>query len=127
MTASIFCIMTKLHNITKLKTKRKYLRNNPTKAEAILWKHLSGSQLNGLKFRRQHSIGHYILDFYCPEKRIGIELDGSAHGSDERKLYDAERQRFIEAYNIRVFRFRNEQVMKNIRGVTESILQACSV
>jgi very-short-patch-repair endonuclease len=117
--------MTKLYNLSRLKKKRKYLRNNSTKAEVLLWKQLSGSKLNGLKFRRQHSIGHYILDFCCPEKRVGIELDGSVHGSDERRRYDEERQRFIEACNIKVLRFYNCQVMNNIKGVITSIVTSC--
>ncbi len=117
--------MTKLYNLSRLKTKRKYLRNNSTKAEVLLWKQLSGSKINGLKFRRQHSIGRYILDFYCPEKRLGIELDGSAHGPDQRKEYDAKRQRFIETCSIVVLRFYNDQVINNISGVLTSILETC--
>ena len=61
--------MTKLYNRRELKTKRKALRNNSTKAEIILWRYLKHSQLGGLKFRRQHSIGPYIVDFYCPENQ----------------------------------------------------------
>ena len=121
----VLTIMTIFYNITKLKVKRKYLRNNSTKAEILLWKQLSRSKLYGLKFRRQHSIGHYILDFYCPEKRVAIELDGSAHGSDDRKKYDRERQRFIESCGIEVLRFYNDQVTNNIGGVLASILETC--
>ncbi len=68
--------MTELNNKKYLKSTRKDLRNNPTSAEKILWEHLKGSNFYGYKFRRQHSIGRYILDFYCPELKISIELDG---------------------------------------------------
>ncbi len=68
-----------LHNRKYLKENRKMLRSNLTPAEAELWKHLKSSQLYGRKFRRQHSIGNFILDFYCPSEKLAIELDGQIH------------------------------------------------
>jgi very-short-patch-repair endonuclease len=67
------------HNRPELKEVRKKLRNQATPAEAALWKLLSGKKCGGLKFRRQHSVGPYILDFYCPEAKLAIEVDGNAH------------------------------------------------
>lgn len=71
--------MSKLHNRKHLKDFRKELRNNSTKAESRLWKVLRKRQLEGRKFRRQHSIGNYIVDFYCPEEKLIVELDGAIH------------------------------------------------
>ena len=70
-----------LHNLPKLKTFRRKLRSNLTPAEAAFWKIVQNAKLDGRKFRRQHSVGGYILDFYCPAERLGIELDGEVHFS----------------------------------------------
>ena len=118
--------MTKLYNRCELKSKRKTLRNNSTKAEIILWRYLKHSQLNGRKFRRQHSIGPYIVDFYCPEKRVVIELDGPVHEKDEQKIYDKKRQKYIEAVDIRIVRFQNEEVINNVEKVIARILVVIS-
>ena len=82
-----------LNNNKSLKTKRQYLRTPSTPAEILLWKFLKQNQLVGRKFRRQHSIGNYILDFYCPSQKLIIELDGNAHLNptigkhNEKELY----------------------------------------
>ena len=73
----------KLHNRPRLKAVRRALRNQLTPAEARLWKPLQRGRLQGRKFRRQHSIGPYIVDFYCPRERLGIELEGEAHDSEK--------------------------------------------
>ncbi|HEX6279783.1 MAG TPA: DUF559 domain-containing protein [Pyrinomonadaceae bacterium] len=105
-----------------LQTFRTELRKNLTPAEASLWKVLKGSQLEGRKFRRQHSIGDYILDFYCPAERLAVELDGQVHRSERAELYDYERKLFLNYYGILVLRFENflvfdelEYVLGNIR------------
>ena len=105
-----------------LKTFRTELRKNLTPAEASLWKVLKRSQLEGRKFRRQHSIGNYILDFYCPAERLAVELDGQVHKSERAELYDHERKLFLNYYGILVLRFENflvfdelEYVLGNIR------------
>jgi len=77
-----------IHNRKVLKQKRKILRNNLTPGEASLWKFLQKSQLEGRKFRRQHSVGNYILDFYCPGEKINIELDGEYHIPEKDKKRD---------------------------------------
>jgi very-short-patch-repair endonuclease len=69
----------KIHNVKQLKERRKQLRNSLTSAEAKLWGLLKDSQLENRKFRRQHSVGPYILDFYCPSEKLCIELDGEIH------------------------------------------------
>ena len=101
---------------------RKALRNNRTRQEYILWKYLKGKQVNGYKFRRQHSIGKYIVDFYCPELNLAIEIDGANHFFDDRsEKYDTRRQKFIEQFGIRVLRIGNGDIMNNIKGVLEEI------
>ena len=107
----------KLHNRKSLKQHRKDLRNNATPAEAQLWNALKKRQLAGRKFRRQHSIGPYIVDFYCPGERLVIELDGASHDGPLRSEYDAERQAYLEAKDIRVIRFENKQVFEDPDGV----------
>ncbi len=107
----------KTHNANK-KITRQELRKQLTPAERKLWTCLQRSQL-GYKFRRQHGIGRYIADFYCPEKRLVIELDGSQHLDD--KEYDAERTKYMEELNIYVLRFWNDQVMSDIGAVIDRI------
>ena len=111
----------RLHTLPKLQTFRTELRHHLTPAEATLWKNLKRSQLAGRKFRRQHSIGNYILDFYCPSERIGIELDGEVHFSDQAQLYDHERKLFLKAFDIKVLRFENKFVFDEIEWVLARI------
>lgn len=110
-----------LNNIHWLLNKRRYLRNHMTEEELILWSKLKHSQLNGWKFRRQHSIGFYILDFYCPIKRIGIELDGGQHYQDDNIDYDKNRDAFLEACEIKTLRFSNFEIRNNLTGVLNCI------
>lgn len=113
--------MNTLHNLPHLKTFRKELRNNLTPAEATLWKLLQNSQFYNRKFRRQHSVGNYILDFYCPSERLAIELDGQGHFEISQSEYDYERDMFLKHYKIKVLRFENILVFKNLEGVLEAI------
>jgi very-short-patch-repair endonuclease len=110
-----------IHNIKPLKPVRKQLRDSLTPAEAILWKNLQRSQLEGKKFRRQHSIGDYVVDFYCPEGRLAIELDGQGHFNSIKSSYDAQRTAFLNALNIRMVRFENTMVFENLEAVLETI------
>jgi very-short-patch-repair endonuclease len=114
--------MTDIFNKKEFVKKRQYLRNNMTKAEIILWSKLKGKQLNGLKFRRQYGINNYVVDFYCPELRLAIEVDGEVHCYDSRITYDKQRQRDIEALGIKVLRYSNNDVIKNLEGVLNDIL-----
>ena len=100
---------------------RQTLRNNATAPEAILWRILKGKQIEGLKFRRQFGLGPYVLDFYCPEIRLCIELDGDVHKSFEQAQYDEERSRFINESNIKVLRFENEVVYRSANAIVEAI------
>ena len=89
--------------------------------EMILWSRLKGRQLLGYKFRRQFSVGSYILDFYCPSLRLAIEIDGESHFNPEAKEYDSRRQRFIESLGISVVRFTNTDVRENLDGVLQML------
>ena len=111
----------RIHSLPYLKTFRTALRNNLTPAEAFLWTHLQKSQLEGRKFRRQHSIGNYIVDFYCPSEQLAVELDGHVHFNATAEEYDAERDAFINQYGIVVLRFENKQVFDNLDGVLNEI------
>ena len=111
----------KLKTVPELKTFRKELRSNLTPAEATLWTMLRNSKLEGRKFRRQHSIGPYILDFYCSYERLGIELDGQVHLSGKAQQYDYERSLFLEFYGIKVIRFENKLVFEEHEWVLERI------
>jgi very-short-patch-repair endonuclease len=113
-----------LVNIPALESRRKDLRNNPTAAETILWQHIRRRQVLGKKFRRQFSIGRYIVDFFCVECDIAIELDGAPHFQEIRAEYDAERTAFLEDLGIRVIRFENRIVCQNIEAVLETIKDA---
>lgn len=108
-------------NLPELKTFRKELRSNMTPAEAKLWTYLKASQLDGRKFRRQHSVGRYILDFYCPSEKLAIELDGESHNNVIRAEYDLERTLFLNGYGIKVLRFENKVVFDNPEMVLEAI------
>ncbi|MCR4810318.1 MAG: DUF559 domain-containing protein [Prevotella sp.] len=101
---------------------RQALRNNLTPAEATLWKALKAAQINGLKFRRQHGIGPYVMDFYCPSIKLCIELDGEVHNMHGAYLHDSERTRFLNENGVTVMRFENEIVFKNINAIIESIV-----
>lgn len=108
--------MKAINNISKLFYRRKDLRNNATPQELLLWTKLKNSQ-TGFKFRRQHSIGGFIADFYCPSKKLIIEIDGSQHFTIESTDYDTKRSKFFEGLGIRVIRFDNGEINTNIDGV----------
>ncbi len=95
------------------------LRQNMTDSEKKLWEHLSNKKLNGLRFRRQHPIGRYIVDFYNHENKIAIEVDGDIH--DKQKSYDKNRDEYLLACGYTVIRFTNDEIEKNIDKVIERI------
>lgn len=98
------------------------LRRNMTDAEQLLWRHLRNRHLTGSKFRRQHEIDRYIVDFVCPEANLIVELDGGQHA--EMMAVDADRTRRLESLDYRVLRFWNNDVLMNIEAVLEVILEA---
>ncbi len=106
----------KLHNTKRLKVRRRSLRNNQTNAEKELWTLLRRSQL-GYKFRRQQSIGPYIVDFYCPELKLVVEVDGSVHGEDVQRKKDLIRSAFLAEHGLRIIRYRNDQVLGEIDSI----------
>ena len=93
-----------------------------TPAELALWQALRGKQLDGLKFRSQHPVGQFILDFWCPACRLAVELDGGAHEGQEQQ--DQACTEKLEEYGYRVIRFRNEEVLNDLPSVLERIRQA---
>ena len=108
-------------NLYKYKTKRQDLRNESTKAEQMLWAKLKNGNLLNFKFRRQHGIGRYIADFYCPKLRLVIELDGDSHISEDAIEYDRIRTEYFNSQRITVMRFINTYVYRNVNGVLEEI------
>jgi len=110
------------YNHPDKKDLRKKLRNDTPKAERILWSQLQGRQIQNLKFRRQYGIGPYVVDFFCPQLRLTVEVDGDSHFQKNAEKYDKKRQKYIEKHNICFLRFTNEDVYKNLDGVIEEIV-----
>ena len=109
-------------DLTRFKTLRaRKLRRNATDVEAIMWSKLRGGRLDGLGFRRQHAAGPYTLDFFCPEIRLAIELDGGQHGEEPQQRSDHERTAWLRSRGVTVLRFWNNDVTQNLRGVLERI------
>jgi very-short-patch-repair endonuclease len=113
--------MTELYNKTSEKDKRQSLRNNMPPAEKLIWARLRGRQVEGCKFRRQYSIGAFVVDFYVPKLKLAIEIDGSSHDGEAAQVYDAERQAFLESKGTKFLRFTNQQVYEELDAVIESI------
>ena len=100
--------------------KAKELRSQLTDAEKALWGHLR-SKPNGYKFRRQHPIRNYVVDFYCHQLKLVIEIDGSIHDREDVKRADEERQKIVESEGIRVIRFTNDEIIKDREKSIEKI------
>ena len=112
--------MPRTHNLQNLKEFRRDLRNHSTVAEMFLWNKLKGRQVEGLLFRRQFSVGGYILDFYCPELHLAIELDGEVH--NQQIDYDKQRSReLLEQHNIKVLRYENHWVYDHLQYIYDDI------
>ena len=109
-------------NIKDLIEERRDLRKNGTSAEALLWLSLKNRQINGVRWRRQFSVGRFILDFYCPECKLGIELDGMQHYSIDGSDYDDFRSRWLEAnHGIRIIRFENRDIFTDYENIVAYI------
>jgi very-short-patch-repair endonuclease len=113
--------MTKAFNKKEYKNRRRSLRRNMPKSEAILWSKLKNKQMLGERFLRQYSVDRYIIDFYCPRLKLAIEVDGDSHFASGVVDYDKERQEHIENYGIHFMRFTNADVCENIDGVCQAI------
>lgn len=108
-----------VYNNKSMKYRRRQLRNTPTKTESILWKKIRSSKL-GHKFDRQYSIGGYVLDFYCPMKRVAIEIDGGIHQT--RKEYDQYRDKWLKGTDIKVIHFADPEISGNIQTVIAKLI-----
>ncbi|MEM1044417.1 MAG: endonuclease domain-containing protein [Bacteroidota bacterium] len=113
-------------NPPHLRAIRKSLRKRSTPAERRLWQILRARRLQGVKFRRQHGIGRYVVDFYCPAARLAVEVDGAVHDDPLRAEADRQRQAEIEALGIRVVRFSNDDVLRMPDLVAEALRQELS-
>ncbi len=106
------------------KTKRaRHLRNEATQAEKFLWTKLSRRQLGGFKFRRQYPYGLYVLDYYCVELKLSVEVDGGQHGEDRVRRKDEIRTSYLGKAGVTVIRFWNYEVLSAIDGVMDAILE----
>lgn len=113
--------MDNINNLPYLLGYRRALRKRLTPAEAFMWKLLQGHKLGGRKFRRQHSVGNYILDFYCYSENLALELDGAGHFTEEGLQKDAIRTAYLNEYGITVIRFENKLVFEKTDWVLEEI------
>jgi len=102
-------------------TRVRQLRKSATRHKRLLWRQLRNRRFQGWKFRRQHPVDRYIIDFYCPEARLAIELDGGGHNFPSRESLDHERTRFFASKNILVLRFWNDQISRELDSVLETI------
>jgi very-short-patch-repair endonuclease len=105
----------------------KQLRKNSTPAEKKLWQIVRNRNLNGRKFRRQHPIAKYVVDFYCHQSKLVIELDGEIHMDLEQMKYDNERNEFMVEIGLNVLRIKNEDLFDNEEKVIELIMKICNV
>lgn len=108
-----------MYNDKIQKIRRRELRKNQTEVEKLLWERLRDRQLNKLKFRRQYSVGPYILDFFCADKRLAIELDGEQH--KDAKEYDRERENYLKNKDIKILRFWNGELENDVEEVLRVI------
>src|ERR1035437_575746 len=103
---------TQLNNLHEMLPFRRKLRNGMTSAEVALWLMIKNRQLDGERFRRQFSIGHYVVDFYCPKYKLAVELDGAGHFTEPGEQYDAKRTEYLNSVGVRVLRFENFEVFE---------------
>jgi very-short-patch-repair endonuclease len=113
--------MTEFFNRSDKMAMRRRLRNEMPRSEVLLWARLRNRQVLGLKFRRQYGVGPYCLDFFCPERKLAVEIDGDSHFTPEAKHADARRQRYLESFGIRIMRYTNEEIRTSLDGVVEAI------
>ena len=113
------------HRFSPIILKRaREMRHPQTPAEATVWRHIRNRAL-GYKFRRQHPIERFIIDFYCAEIKLCIEIDGDSHLEKDQQEYDAARTEYLESIGRKVIRFTNEDVRYNIQAVIKSIIDMC--
>jgi very-short-patch-repair endonuclease len=105
--------MTKHYNKFLEKEKRRSLRREETYCEKLIWRYLRKRQMLGYKFKRQFSVDHFVIDFYCPELKLALEVDGDVHNQPEQKDYDSARQQYLEQFGITFIRISNEELLGN--------------
>jgi very-short-patch-repair endonuclease len=113
--------MNEIFNREDGKNKRRELRRSMSDAEVMLWSRLKRRQLLGCKFRRQYSVGAFVLDFFSAKIKLGIELDGDSHFQIGVREYDQKRQQFIESFGIKIIRILNTEIYQNLDDVLEMI------
>ena len=97
------------------------LRKKETWAEKLVWRWLRDRRFSGYKFRRQHLIGIYHLDFFCEEAELNIELDGRQHGLPDQRQHDVEREKFLQSHGIKTLRFWNSHLRRNAQSICDTI------
>ena len=107
---------------TEILEKAKILRKSETNAEKILWERLRNKQVLGLKFRRQHPIDIFIVDFYCHQIKLVVEVDGKIHLKLENREYDQNREEELRNYGIKIIRFTNQEIKKDVNNVIKRII-----
>jgi very-short-patch-repair endonuclease len=115
--------VTIIYNNAKQTRLRQALRREMSPPEAKVWSRLRSKQILGHKFRWQFGVGPYVLDFYCPELKLAIEIDGESHFRDDSDKGDVDRQTFIESFGVQFLRFTTVEVGKNLDGVVQRIYE----
>jgi len=118
--------MTKIYNTKEKKENRRDLRKAQTKEELIFWAHVKNRRFHGYKFRRQYSIGNFIADFYCPELKLVVEIDGGQHCEEENIKKDLLRTEYFENLGIKVKRYTNVDIKTNLEKVLDDLLEFCN-
>ncbi len=113
--------MTHVFNKHQELEKRRLLRQSSPEAEELLWSRLRRDQLFHCKFRRQYSVGPFVIDFYCPAAKLAVEVDGPSHAIADAPGYDKGRQDYIESFGIQFLRFSNSEVRNAMNGVLACI------
>ena len=101
---------------------KRRLRNAMTPAEQLLWTKLRSKQCDSFKFRRQHAIGPFIVDFFCPEQLLVVEIDGDVHAEKTQRTKDRQREKYLRFLRLQVIRYTNHEVLNNLDGVLEHLL-----
>jgi very-short-patch-repair endonuclease len=112
--------MNRIFNIKSQKELRQKLRNERSVSEKLLWRQLSNSKI-GYKFRRQQGIGRYVVDFYCPELKLIIEVDGATHGTEEELKYDQKREDFLKSLGLQIKRYYNTTIKEDLGCVVDDL------
>ena len=116
--------MTQIFNKTAKKSLRRLLRKQQPRSEELLWRKLRSRQLAGFKFRRQYSIDRYVVDFYCSDAQLVVEIDGDSHFTPEAQKYDKIRESYFGSLGLTTIRFTNLEVKENLAGVLMVIQEA---